>query len=125
METEGAATIEQLLARYAHATDDRRFEDCGRLFALGAQLVVGRHTFDGREAIVATVRAAAANSEPGKHINMNIDAEVDGDRASVTSDFVFIKADRTVGSAGRYIDELTFDGGRWLFAKREIRATIR
>ena len=63
MELEGTATVEQLIARYAHAIDDRRFDDAGRLFATDARLVVGRHTFDGRDAIVATMLAAAASSE--------------------------------------------------------------
>ncbi len=121
----GAATIEQLLARYAHGVDDRRFDDVGRLFAVDARLVVGRHTFAGRDEIVATLTAAAASSEPGKHVCANVDIEVDGDRATVASDFVMIAADRTVASAGRYTDELARENGRWCFTTRQIRATIR
>jgi uncharacterized protein (TIGR02246 family) len=124
---EGAATIEQLLARYVHGVDDRRFDDVGRLFAPDAELVVGRHTFAGRDAIVATLQAAAATSEPGKHVcaNIDIDIDIDGERATVASDFVMILADRSVGSAGRYDDELTRLDGRWRFAARRIRVTIR
>lgn len=125
METEGTATIDQLLARYAHSVDDRRFDDVGRLFAPDAQLMVGRHTFDGRDAIVATLQAAAANSEPSKHMCANIDADVQGDRATVASDFVFIGSDRAIVSAGRYVDDLICTDGRWQFQRRQIRMTLR
>jgi hypothetical protein len=125
MELEGTATVEQLIARYAHAIDDRRFDDAGRLFATDARLVVGRHTFDGRDAIVATMLAAAASSEPGKHICTNIDAEVEGMHATVASDFVMIASNRTVASAGRYLDQLICTNGRWQFQQRQIVVTIK
>ena len=125
MRTDGAPTIEQLLARYSHAVDDRRFDDVGLLFAPDGELHVGRTTFTGRNQIIETLESAARSSEPGKHVCSNVDVDITDDVAAVVSDFGFIAADRTVRSAGRYIDELRRIDDRWFFAGRRIKATLR
>jgi hypothetical protein len=57
------------------------------------------------------------------HVTTNSLIDVDGDGASATTDYLFVRpTPEGLGliAAGRYIDQLVRDDGRWRFHVREI-----
>jgi hypothetical protein len=78
---------------------------------------------------VDTIAAFFASREVagriGKHVTTNTVIEVDGERASAATDFVYVGRDGDeplrVMNAGRYQDTLVNVDGRWLFTSRTIR----
>lgn len=121
--------IRNLIARYAHHADDWEFEKQAALFAPDGVLVEG-----GREIPMHTtnielarnyVAALAAKPQPAgfKHIQANTAIEVDGDRATATSDLVSLRLSPDKGwsiGSGRYDDMFVRIGGKWLFERRAV-----
>ncbi len=74
---------------------------------------------------LATLLAACSgNVREAPPVAANAAIDVDGDRAEVRSDYVFLAfVDGALAPAlaGRYHDQLRRVGGRWLFERREAR----
>jgi 3-phenylpropionate/cinnamic acid dioxygenase small subunit len=117
--------VHQLLADYAHACDDRRFEDFASLFTENAAFVVNGEQFDGPAGARRWLERAAANPA-GTHLTTNVTVEPRGpDRATSVAAFTFYRREAGTGkwqiiNIGRYHDELVRTPGGWRFAAREI-----
>ena len=115
--------IRNVVARYSHALDDRRFEEWSQTFTEDG--VFGeRH---GRAAILTNILGGELATQPDlqrRHIVCNVEVMVDGARAESISDLLMY--DR-IGQGpwtlriGRYYDRLAQQAdGDWLFANRRL-----
>ncbi len=116
--------ITRVVARYCHLLDDGRWDEFADLWAPDAELVLGGETTRGRDAIRAAIEASQPPERRGRHLAVNVELDVDGDRATGVVDFMFWVRDRE-GTAkpmclGRYDDQLVRTDGTWRFARREI-----
>jgi len=111
------------VARYCQLCDDGRFEEWAELFSDDAEFAVMGQVHRGPAAIRDFISAAMGPEARGRHITANPVVEVDGDTATTSIDYLFVKgagASFQVINVGRYNDVLVRDGDRWLFAKRSI-----
>jgi uncharacterized protein (TIGR02246 family) len=116
--------IARVVARYCHLLDDGRWDEFADLWAEDAEFVLGGETTRGRDAIRSSIEATQPPERRGRHLAVNVEIEVDGDRATGLVDFMFWARDRE-GAAklmflGRYDDQLVRTDGVWRFARREI-----
>lgn len=117
--------VRGVLAAYCHRCDDGRFDELLELFSDGAAFVRGATVIAGHAALRAFFAEHQGRPEQrGRHLTLNSEVEIDGARAHVLSDFVYLRRvdGRIVPAiAGRYRDELVRgDDGRWRFARREV-----
>ncbi len=115
--------IRHTLAAYCQSCDDGRFADFGRCFTSDAVLAVMGREITGRPAIEGWIAAAMPPDKRGKHVTTNTVVVVDGDRATATSDYLFVAPGERrprVTVAGRYDDVFVPDSERWLIARRAI-----
>lgn len=113
--------IRATLARYCQYLDDGRFDDWTALFAEDCEFrVMGLHLV-GRDALRGFIEPAQSEEMRGRHLISEPLIEVDGYRATVTTDYAFVGRDLAVQSSGRYHDVLACgDDGEWRFLEREI-----
>jgi uncharacterized protein (TIGR02246 family) len=116
--------ITRLVARYCHLLDDGRWDEFAELWAEDAEFVLQGTTTRGRAAIRGAIEATQPPERRGRHLTVNLDVEIDGDRAHGLCDFVFWARDAE-GRAkpmflGRYDDTLVRTDGAWRFSRREI-----
>ena len=115
--------IRQVLVAYCQLCDDGRFEEWADLYTDDATFTVMGTTHIGRDNVRAFIEGAQPLEARGKHFLSEPYIEVDGDTADCVTDYIFLAgkgADIKVTSAGRYVDELVRDDGRWRFATRRI-----
>lgn len=126
---EAEAEIRQVLVEYGAYIDGRNYAGYAALFAPDGEWIGGFGRFKGPAAIEKMlVDNLGAPAEPGFinksnfHMMTNPIIRVDGDRAEVTSKYMFWTASaegRPVPSlAGRYVDQFVKIGGRWKIARR-------
>jgi 3-phenylpropionate/cinnamic acid dioxygenase small subunit len=116
--------IRRLLARFIQLRDDKQFHAWSELFTYDATFTYGTVRLEGRTAIREHVAVLLARDE-GKHLCLNSVIDVDGNRASVSSDFAKLDpaaggAGFVIGTAGRYVDELVRIDGSWRIARRDV-----
>ena len=116
--------IRQLLARFIQLRDDKQFNAWSELFTYDGTFTYGTVRLEGRAAIREHVAGLLARDE-GKHLCLNSVIDVDGNRASVSSDFAKLDpaaggAGYVIGTAGRYVDELMRIEGSWRIARRDV-----
>jgi 3-phenylpropionate/cinnamic acid dioxygenase small subunit len=114
--------IRDLMARYAQALDDGRFDDWAACFTPDGVLAFGDMTIVGRLAIR---EFGARTAPPGRQVHLNNVSSIDlsSSGATGTTDWVtvhVIDEAITVNGAGRYHDEYVSVSGRWLFARRDV-----
>lgn len=115
--------ILEVLARYCHTCDDGDFDALVGLFAAGGTFTYGGSTVAGREALRAYFEQVQTSERRGKHLVANPVVELDGDRATVRSDWVFllhVDGVLTPRLTGRYDDVLVRADGAWLLAERVV-----
>ena len=116
--------IRELLGTYCFRLDADRFEDMAALFTEDGvwDTAFGKGT--GRAGIVAQARGIATGARPRRaHLTTNIVIELDGDRATVQSNWVVIQNTPNgpnIGSGGAYADRVVKRDGRWWFEYRKI-----
>jgi uncharacterized protein (TIGR02246 family) len=113
--------IATLLAEYCHLCDDGDFEGLADRFTDDGTFVFGDRTMTGRNALIRWFERTQSPERRGKHLTSNVAVTIDGDRATVVSDYVFLtKVDGrpTPLIAGRYDDDLVRVDGRWRFRQR-------
>lgn len=137
--------IRRTLERYCRAVDDNEFRSVAELFTNDAILEFGGQLLDGREQIrdyFDAVHGAGPAPVTGVHLLGNCIVDIDGDAATVSTDFVHvwrvgsgdgidaaaILAGEHLGQipiAGRYIDRMRRVDGDWRIAARtaELYAT--
>lgn len=125
--TEDHMAIERLLLEYGRTLDNRDFAAYAALFAEDGEWKGALGTFKGPKQIQAAMEKIFANAagdipKGGNfHVMSNFIIDVQGDRATARSMFVFYKMDGNKPQAevaGRYEDTLVRVGGAWKFLQR-------
>jgi 3-phenylpropionate/cinnamic acid dioxygenase small subunit len=126
---EDQQAIERLLLEYGRTLDNRDFSAYSQLFAKDGEWKGALGTFRGPAAIQAameksfTSAAAVADIPRGSnfHVMSNFIIDVQGDRATAHSMFIFYKIEKNTplaAVAGRYEDLLIRENGAWRFLQR-------
>jgi uncharacterized protein (TIGR02246 family) len=128
--------IRRLLLDYRRHLDGKDFRAYADLFAADGEFIAGPEgeiRAQGREAIFALVdgmRGTLLTETGGDdvHVAVNEVIELDGDRARVTSTWVYlVRAEGDVpevSKIGHYDDLMTREDGRWKFLRREAPMDI-
>ena len=118
--------IAEVLARYCHAIDQRRWEDFDELFTDDCRLDFGAvmGAFEGRDGLARFKQTIEATGVFMRHYTTNVVLHGDGARVRAESYVLAITgpADGRMQTTGRYDDDLLKAGGRWRIRAR--RATI-
>jgi len=115
--------IRRTLSEYSQRCDDGRFDEWAELFTEDARFVLAGQVTAGRDSIRALMTGMMPPGRRGQHVTSNSLVDVDGDSATVITDYLFVRptADGpTIVAAGRYHDRLAREGRRWLFRERSI-----
>ena len=124
---EDREAIGALFMRYRHCLDEKDFSGYAALFANDGEFVAAGGSASGREQIeelVDGMRGSLLTAVAGDdlHIVVNPDIEIDGDRASARSTWIYLVRDDAGGPSlckvGHYEDELVREDGEWRFARR-------
>ncbi len=125
---EAESDIRRMLIEYGAFLDSRNFAAYAALFAEDGEWVGGFGRFTGPEAIRKMLEDNLGVPEPGFvnranfHMLTNPLIEIDGDRAHVTSKYLFWTRSPdnapTPLLAGRYVDEFVRRDGVWKIARR-------
>jgi len=114
--------IRRTLAAYCQHLDDADFGALAHQFtADGSILFEDRNGATGRAQIEAWFAESYTPERRGRHLTVNTIIDLDGDRATVRSDFAFLGFhgdDLRPLYAGRYHDDFVRDEGRWLIRQR-------
>ena len=113
--------IRRILASYCQLLDDGHFGALAELFTPDGSFSYAGAAASGRDAIRAWFTSSQPPGRRGKHLTLNVLIVLDGDRAAVTSDYLWLRSVDGVispGLAGRYRDTLVRENGHWLIAQR-------
>ena len=124
--TDDRLAIAEVLARYCHAIDQRRWEDFHELFTDDCRLDFGAvmGVFEGREGLERFTQTLDATGVFMRHYTTNMVLHGDGARVRAESYVLAITgpSDSRMQTTGRYDDEFQKVAGRWRI--RERRATL-
>ncbi len=115
--------ISATLSAYSQLLDDGHFEPWSDLFTEDARLSFPGRDAEGRDAIRALMEKVQPDGARGKHMTANSTVRVDGDTATGTTDYLFVRSGAEgigIVSAGRYHDTLVRENGKWRFRERKI-----
>ena len=124
---EDRIAIESLLVEYGRTLDNRDFAAYSKLFAVNGEWKGALGAYRGPAAIQAAMEKlftdAAADIPKGRnfHVMSNFIIDVQGDRATARSIFIFYKMEGSkpeAAVAGRYEDTLVREQGVWRFLQR-------
>jgi hypothetical protein len=118
---EDQLALQRLLAEYCRRIDDADFPGAAGLFTEDGSFSFGAETAVGRTALADWFEANQPPHRRGTHIGSGPIVDLVGDRAEVTSDFVFvrfIKGVLAVEVAGRYLDRCVRTDDGWLIEQR-------
>jgi SnoaL-like domain len=129
LQMEDRTAIERLLVDYGRTLDNRDFAAYSQLFAAAGEWKGALGTHKGPAAIQAAMEktftdpAALADIPKGKnfHVMSNFVIDIQGDRATAKSMFIFYKMSGSkpeAAVAGRYEDVLIRENGHWKFLQR-------
>jgi uncharacterized protein (TIGR02246 family) len=124
---EDREAIHALFMRYRQCLDEKDFSGYADLFAEDGEFVAAVATAKGRAAIeelVDGMRGSLLTAVAGDdlHIVVNPEIDVDGDRATARSTWIYVvrgdQGEPILSKVGHYEDELVREGGSWRFARR-------
>jgi len=124
--------IRALLNDYGRLLDDRNFDAFGQLFAANGEYHSGTVT-RGPAAIGQSLRDIMGRNplgfrDPNFHVFFNVYIDVQGDRATSTSQSVYIVPSEAnkpeMALMASYQDDLVREDGKWKFLKRVVRGHI-
>jgi 3-phenylpropionate/cinnamic acid dioxygenase small subunit len=126
--------IRELLLAYGRALDSRDFIAFSNLFSEEeGEWVGGLGAAKGRTAIFELMDASIGHNAPrtgpgSHHVFSNEQIEVDGDRASATTKWIFVMQGEETSPRwvylGHYDDTFVREDGRWRFLRREAFTDI-
>jgi uncharacterized protein (TIGR02246 family) len=125
--------IRALILAYGQAHDHRDYRTYASLFAANGEWVGGLGTAKGPDAIFALMdKSIGHNPLPEGsgtfHVMTNEQIEIDGDRASATTKWIYITAaddnSPKLTYLGHYDDEFVRENGRWRFLRRQSISDI-
>ena len=121
---EDLAGISAVINLYSRAMDTRHFELMEQVFTPQAVIVLGAMQFRSRERGVAAIRACIDCCSLTHHMNSNIEAQIEGDRAEVRSCFRAwhqgwgAHAHEIFEALGTYEDRFVRSAAGWRIAQR-------
>jgi uncharacterized protein (TIGR02246 family) len=131
---EDESRIRRMLVEYGAFLDGRDYAAYAGLFAADGVWTGGFGSFTGPKAIEQMLVDNLGAPEPGFvnkssfHMMSNPLIEIDGDRASVTSSYLFWTRSSANSPnpllAGRYVDEFVRENGSWKIARRTTYGQI-
>ena len=122
MTVEDELALQRLLAEYCHRIDRGDFTALAELFTVDGSFAWGDDVPTGRADLATWFEGRQPPHRRGKHVSVNPVVDIDGDRADVVSDYLFvrwIKGALTIETAGRYVDRCARVDGRWLIERRD------
>jgi len=124
---EDKEAIREVLAEYCFRLDDGRFAEMAALFTEDGTWDTAFGKATGRAAIAELASSLRQRGEQPRpravHLVTNIAITLDGERASVRSNWMVMQNSPQgprIGSGGGYLDEMVRNGGSWLFRCRKI-----
>ena len=114
--------IRYTIAEYCHRTDLGDHDGWVKLFAEHGRFRMFGEEQVGHTALRAFIAADQPPDKRGLHLTTDSAIRIDGDRATVRSNFIFVAAGDAAGvlvASGRYLDLLVRQGDAWLFEERE------
>ena len=131
---EAREAIRELVYAYGQALDHRDFVAFAELFEPEQGTWVGGFgSATGRDAIFAMMDDSIGHAEQptvptSHHVFTNVQIDVDGDRASATTKWIFVVPSETGAPQwrflGHYDDQFVRRDGRWYFLRREAFTDI-
>jgi 3-phenylpropionate/cinnamic acid dioxygenase small subunit len=121
-----ASAVRDLVSAYCRLWDDRQYDQWIELFTVDAAFDWRGHLAHGRDGIQALIGSGnrARPDGPGLHVMTNTLVQVEGDRATASSDFLFV-APRDgrpeIHYAGRTYDHCARGSTGWQFTLRVVR----
>ena len=126
---EDREAIRALILAYGEAHDGRDYRTFADLFAAEGEWVGGLGSAKGPEAIFELMDSTIGHDpQPGGsgtyHVMTNDQIEIDGDRASATTKWIYLTPAEDGGAPrmvflGHYDDEFIRENGEWKFLRRE------
>jgi 3-phenylpropionate/cinnamic acid dioxygenase small subunit len=116
----------QLVSRYCHLLDDRRFDEVAALHADDATFTVMGATYRGPAEIEKFFVDNVPPEARGRHLCVNTVLDVDGDQARGVTDYVVVVpggsgfAITNPAAVGRYHDRFVRVADGWRLAARQI-----
>lgn len=125
-QVEDELAIQRLLVDYAAYLDDRDYARYAALFTPDGEWKNGGGSHKGQAAIRQMLEGvmgpAGAPNRANYHVITNPRVDLDGDRATATSRYLFVmrgpEGQPTPSLAGVYHDELVRQGGAWKIRRR-------
>ena len=130
---EDESQIRRMLVQYGLFLDAKDFVSYAGLFAKNGEWIGGFGRFKGPAAIQKMLEERLGKAEPGYinkqsyHLMSNPLIEINGDRAKVTSKYLFVMSNdnKPVPTlAGRYVDDFIRENGQWKVLKRVTHGVI-
>jgi hypothetical protein len=124
---EDELALQRLLAEYCHRIDDADFIALADLFTVDGSFAWGDEVASGGPELAIWFEGRQPLHRRGKHVSVNPVIDVDGDRARVVSDYLFvrwIKGALTIETTGRYVDRCVKIDGRWLIQRRDAEMLL-
>jgi len=115
--------IRRTLAAYCVLVDDGDFAAVAELFAPDGSFAYRGEVASGRDAVLRWFEENHPPEQRGKHVCVNPLIDIDGTRAKVVSDFVFLRfidGTLTTKFVGRYVDAFVRVDGHWRIERRDI-----
>ncbi len=115
--------IRRILAAYCQLIDDGDFSGVADQFTPAGSFVFAGEVVAGRDALMHWFERSQPLHRRGKHIATNAIIDISGEKAVVTSDFLFFRFVKGVWSsqiAGRYRDVFAKIDGVWRLERREV-----
>ena len=116
--------IRRTLAAYCQHLDDGDFGALAHQFTSDGSMTYGDSGgASGRPDIEAWFAEMNPPERRGRHLTVNAIVDVEGDRATVSSDFAFLRfvdGELRPLFTGRYHDEFVRTEGRWLIRRRMV-----
>ncbi len=119
--------IREVLAEYCFRLDGGQFDGMAALFTEDGTWDTAFGAATGRTAIAGLARRLRTEAPQPRpraiHLVTNIAITLDGDRASVRSNWIVATNSAEgpkIGSGGAYADEMVRIDGKWLFRTRKI-----
>ena len=124
---EDKEAIREVLAEYCFRLDDGRFAEMAALFTEDGTWDTAFGPATGRAAIAELASSLRTRGEQPRpravHLVTNIAITLDGDRASVRSNWMVMQSSPQgprIGSGGAYLDEMVRSGTSWRLRYRKI-----
>ena len=117
--------IRHTVSRYNSAVDRGAYQELAHVFAAdGIMTFGGRTSFNGRDAIISSLRAGAEGRgafDPAnfqRHLLGNSIINIVDDKAAKSVHYILVITELGLDHTGVYIDEFVRSGDHWLLAKR-------